>query len=70
MVRGWYEEQTPEGYFKRKWFNFKKATDCHRIVSTAEKTITLVLCGPVVRSWGFHAPGGWIPWREYEKQNY
>lgn len=26
---------------------------------------TLFITGPVVRTWGFHCPRRWIPWREF-----
>lgn len=26
---------------------------------------TLFITGPVVRTWGFHCPKGWVPWREF-----
>lgn len=51
----------------RRWINFKWARDRHRITRVAPNTLTLVVCGPVVRSWGFHTPNGWVGWRDYEK---
>jgi hypothetical protein len=75
LVRGWYDEIIPytrTGYhcrhaqFRRRWFNFKRATDRHRIVATSSPCVTLVIAGPVVRSWGFWTSNGWVPWREYE----
>jgi hypothetical protein len=26
---------------------------------------TLFITGPRVRSWGFHCPGGWVPWQRF-----
>jgi hypothetical protein len=26
---------------------------------------SLFITGPVVRTWGFHCPKGWVPWREF-----
>ena len=67
MIRGGYTEDTPEG--TRTWprWSIRRmcATDVHRIVWTYPQTVTLVLAGPVVRSWGFHTRKGWVPWREY-----
>jgi hypothetical protein len=67
MLRGGYTEETPEG--TRAWprwsMHLMRATDRHRIVITGPNTLTLVLAGPVVRSWGFHTSKGWVPWREY-----
>jgi hypothetical protein len=54
MLRGSYTEETPEG--TRTWprwsMHLMRATDRHRIVITGPNTLTLVLAGPVVRSWG------------------
>ena len=71
ILRGWYEEEiVPRGQDHRirrhiSLFNLKRPTDKHRIVALAGRTLTLVLAGPVVRGWGFHAPEGWVPWRQY-----
>lgn len=40
-----------------------QAEDAHTIVSVKPRTITLVSTGLKRRSWGFHTPDGWIPWR-------
>lgn len=63
---GAYIEETSEG--KRtwpRWSNLMRATDRHRITISRLDTLTLVLAASVVRSWGFHTPSGWVPWREY-----
>lgn len=40
----------------------------HRIELAEEQTaLTLFCTGPVVRTWGFACPNGWVPWRKYEK---
>jgi len=71
MLRGWYWECVSGGRGEpglcvfRRWFNFKRATDRHRIVATSPSCVSLVFAGPVVRSWGFHTARGWVPWREY-----
>ncbi len=68
-LRGWYAQETPSGLqFVTRWRGrvMRAQADCHRIVALARRpTVTLVVAGPVVRAWGFHTPGGWIPWRQY-----
>lgn len=66
---GGYVEETPRGervVCGWRW-NVKRATGIHRIMIVKPNTLTLVICGPVVRQWGFHTERGFIPWREYEK---
>jgi hypothetical protein len=41
------------------------AKDAHRIEIDAGDAWTLFITGPVVRSWGFHCPAGWVHWREF-----
>lgn len=51
--------------FSPGMINRKKATDMH--VLTLDKPVwTFVISGPRLRTWGFHTPDGFIPWREYE----
>jgi hypothetical protein len=72
VLRGWYCEEIPkrgsetERISKRigVW-NYKRATDRHRIVALRKPTLTLVFAGPVVRIWGFYTSRGWQPWRKY-----
>jgi hypothetical protein len=71
LLSGSYVEEIPNGNGGRRavdvrWWNLKRATDCHRIVSVAGRVLTLVFAGPAVREWGFHTRDGWVPWREYE----
>ena len=71
VLSGFYDEEIPDGVGGRqtvrvRWWNLKRATDCHRIVAIARPVVTLVFAGPAVREWGFHTPHGWVPWREYE----
>jgi hypothetical protein len=49
------------------WFNFIRArkTDCHRIIFTRKRTLTLCFMGPKTREWGFHMPEGWVFWKDY-----
>jgi hypothetical protein len=72
VLSGSYEEEVPKGpsqegvgLVRVKWWNFKTSTDKHRIVSLQPPLLTLVFAGSVTRDWGFHAPLGWVPWREY-----
>lgn len=75
VLWGGYEEIVPyAGDYKGKdieyrdisWFNFKRATDSHRIVCLHESpTLTLVINGPKTRTWGFHTENGFVPWRQY-----
>jgi hypothetical protein len=47
---------------------FRKASWAHRIDLEPDRPlpITLVLCGPVIRKWGFFTKYGWIPWKKYD----
>lgn len=69
VLRGGYleERHTPEGIEHRwvRWWNAVHATDVHRIVAVLPGTLTLVISGPKVRSWGFHTEHGFVPWRRY-----
>lgn len=76
VLRGGYVELVPRaigedpGGAQRtvRRFNLKNADDPHRIVDVNPRgTLTLVLAGPVTRSWGYHTEGGWVPWREYQR---
>lgn len=46
---------------------FRRAEAAHRIVIPVggAPAKTLWIIGRKRRSWGFHAPGGWVHWREY-----
>lgn len=75
VLWGWYEEEIYDrwafGTTKRRtrrvrWFNFKRSTDLHRIVKLSRRpVVTLVLCGPRRRVWGFQTERGWVPYTEY-----
>jgi hypothetical protein len=44
----------------------RPATVAHRVIIPEGRTAwTLVLTSPKTRSWGFHTPKGWCPWRGY-----
>jgi hypothetical protein len=48
---------------------WRRAKFAHRlylpVVSEERSAWTLFLTGPTVRTWGFHCPRGWVPWRTY-----
>ncbi len=67
-LRGGYKEWTPRGLVQKR-VRFRRATDVHRIVAVKPGTLTLVINGPGVRTWGFHTPTGWVDWRTYRKQH-
>jgi hypothetical protein len=44
----------------------RKATDAHRLILAPGAVVTtLFYLGPWQRDWGFHCPGGWVPWWEF-----
>lgn len=73
LLEGEYTEHTigAGGVHHRRMF---KAGDwklrptgryAHRIDLHAGPCWTLFITGPVYRTWGFHCPNGWVPWREF-----
>jgi len=47
-------------------FRFRSAQYAHRIALVdGQPAETLFVTGPVVRSWGFHCPRGWVPWQVF-----
>lgn len=59
--RGFIEE--------RKLFSIRsmRLDECHRITKLHKiRSWSLCIHGPVVRTWGFFLPGGWMQWRKYE----
>lgn len=72
VLRGGYEEITAKG---RKWRGrgsvvFRRAASAHRLALPVRDggiryCWSLFITGPVVRTWGFHCPQGWRPWREF-----
>lgn len=65
LLRGWYDEQRPEGLRHRWLFNFCRAEGSHKITEVSDDCTTLVITGPKRRAWGFHTEQGWMGWREY-----
>lgn len=45
-----------------KWRGTKFA---HRLTLPDGEAWTLFITGPNVRTWGFHCPKGWIPWKQF-----
>lgn len=77
VLRGWYFEDVPKSFLDRnrtkvrpiRWFNFKRATDAHRISYVPSTgVLTLVFAGPKRRNWGFHTPSGWVRWQDYKEK--
>lgn len=52
-------------YPKRFLPIFRSAKMAHRLEVVDSPVWTLFITGPVVRSWGFHCPKGWIHWRSF-----
>lgn len=46
-------------------FKFRGAKSAHRIELHNGPCWTLFLTGPTLRTWGFHCPRGWRPWKEF-----
>ena len=78
ILWGRYIEVTQGGGRRTRhafWPTFRKAASPHRIALHMKwdgvsrlKPIpawSLFLTGPEIRSWGFHCPNGWVPWREF-----
>lgn len=43
----------------------RRAIEAHRIELIGGPCTTLFFTGPIIRSWGFYCPRGWVPWREF-----
>lgn len=68
IIWGHYLENTPDGYRRRWWFNWKRAEDRHSIREVSRRPVwTLVFCGRERREWGFWVNDQWVLWTEYEK---
>ena len=73
-VRGWYAEnlfdQLGALYSVRfgplRW---TPAYQMHRITLTKPGTLTLVVCGPVSRRWGYLTRKGWVDWKTYRDEH-
>lgn len=79
LWRGYVEEQTPTTgpvlkTSRRRWpgsLAIRFANDRHRVVLVDDKPAwTLVLTGPIVRTWGFHTPDGFVPSRRFDERKH
>lgn len=44
----------------------REAIEAHRVeLIPGKPAVTLFFTGPIIRSWGFYCPKGWVPWREF-----
>jgi hypothetical protein len=43
----------------------RRAIEAHRVELVTGPAVTLFFTGPIIRSWGFYCPKGWVPWREF-----
>ncbi len=68
VLRGTLREVLPDGesrLLKPGSITSRAAKDAHRLEVVDGPVWTLFVTGPVERSWGFHCPKGWVPWREF-----
>jgi hypothetical protein len=47
---------------------FRSSMLAHRLEVVEGPVWTLFITGPVVRSWGFHCPKGWVHWQDFVDQ--
>ena len=74
LIDGQYLEHTGQGsaFLWRGDWRFRWGPAPHRVEllehrhgSEPMPCWTVFITGPVVRSWGFHCPRGWVPWQEF-----
>lgn len=73
IIYGRYVEHTiaAGGIHHRRTFRrgdviFRRAKSAHRIELPGDTPCeTVFITGPRVREWGFHCPGGWVPWQQF-----
>ena len=71
LLRGRYVEHTIAAggvhhsrEMKAGAIKFRAPWSAHRVeIKPGETCWTLFITGPVMRTWGFHCPNGWRPWR-------
>jgi hypothetical protein len=71
VLRGSYHEVRQDGSIclrRRGAIVFRWAQTAHRII-VDRPAWSLFITGPVVRSWGFHCPNGWVHWRDFVAEN-
>jgi hypothetical protein len=45
---------------------FRAPWHAHRVeVFPDDPCISLFITGPIMRTWGFHCPRGWVPWKQF-----
>ena len=84
LIWGSLHEVTPDILFLDygRWLNvtkskkvkkflpkYRSAKYAHRLELESKTAWTIFLTGPKVRSWGFHCPKGWRPWREFTDES-
>lgn len=71
ILKGNLIEHLPDGseLLLNRWsIKFRPPKYLHRIeLPEGTTALTLFITGPVVRTWGFVCPQGWMPWNRYNK---
>lgn len=44
---------------------FRLPSAAHRLELVGKQAVSIFVTGPNVRSWGFHCPNRWVPWKEF-----
>ena len=67
ILRGSYLEHTAQGttLYRAPALVTRPATLAHRLELVDGPVWTYVITGRIRRRWGFHTPGGWVPWSAY-----
>ncbi len=72
ILSGGYVEHTilPGGVHQRRYLGPGRvavhgARRAHRLEIAGVEAVTMFVCGPRVRDWGFHCPQGWRHWRDF-----
>jgi len=70
ILRGGYWEHTPNARIWRSAGSIvpRGGKSAHRLEidsARAERAVTLFITGPLFRTWGFHCPKGWVPWKDF-----
>lgn len=68
ILAGGYVERTSTTVAHRRVGDvvFRRAVTAHRLlVAPSTPAVSLFVTGPLLRTWGFHCPRGWVPWRDF-----